>query len=279
MLVSPRRNQISSCTIDFRCSFLVVTSGKPSARSKRICRPNTLRVPVPVRSAFSVPCSSTWRRRSRYWRIRRLRAAAVAAARQRRRAARQPKQHDADDDQRQRQDLAHRQPVERDETELHVGLAHELDAEAEQAVKQREQTRHRITRPRLARIEPEHREQHDAFEAEFVELRGMPRFVVRAGRRDTSGADRPGSCRATSSARGKIMPHGASVCRPQSSPPMKLPSRPRPSPIGTSGATKSMTSKKLSWLRRDQISAPASTPSRPPWNDMPPSQTRNSASG
>ena len=30
MLVSPRRNQISSCTIDFRCSFLVVTSGKPS---------------------------------------------------------------------------------------------------------------------------------------------------------------------------------------------------------------------------------------------------------
>ena len=27
--------------IDFRCSFLVVTSGKPSARSKRIWWPNT----------------------------------------------------------------------------------------------------------------------------------------------------------------------------------------------------------------------------------------------
>ena len=133
MLVSPRRNQSSSCTIDFRCSFLVVTSGKPCARSKRICQPNTLRVPVPVRSAFSVPCSSTWRSRSRYWRIRRPSfcgacCAAIAAGRQqRRRAARQPQQHDADDDQRQRQDLAHRQPVERDETELHVGLAHEFD--------------------------------------------------------------------------------------------------------------------------------------------------------
>ena len=29
MLVSPARNQSSSWTIDFRCSFLVVTSGKP----------------------------------------------------------------------------------------------------------------------------------------------------------------------------------------------------------------------------------------------------------
>ena len=29
MLVSPRRNQISSWTIDLRCSRLVVTSGKP----------------------------------------------------------------------------------------------------------------------------------------------------------------------------------------------------------------------------------------------------------
>ena len=42
--------------IDFRCTFLVVTSGKPSARSKRIWWPNTLRVPVPVRSALAVPC-------------------------------------------------------------------------------------------------------------------------------------------------------------------------------------------------------------------------------
>ena len=32
MLVSPRRNHSSSCTIERRCSFLVVTSGKPSAQ-------------------------------------------------------------------------------------------------------------------------------------------------------------------------------------------------------------------------------------------------------
>ena len=56
MLVSPARNQISSWTIDLRCSFLVVTSGKPSARSKRIWWPNTLSVPVPVRSVLRTPC-------------------------------------------------------------------------------------------------------------------------------------------------------------------------------------------------------------------------------
>ena len=42
VLVSPARNHISSWMIDLRCSFLVVTSGKPAARSKRIWWPNTL---------------------------------------------------------------------------------------------------------------------------------------------------------------------------------------------------------------------------------------------
>ena len=55
MLVSPRRNQSNSTMIDLRCSFLVVTSGKPSSRSKRIWWPNTERVPVPVRSIVSAP--------------------------------------------------------------------------------------------------------------------------------------------------------------------------------------------------------------------------------
>ena len=32
--------------MDLRCSFLVVTSGKPSLRSKRIWCPNTERVPI-----------------------------------------------------------------------------------------------------------------------------------------------------------------------------------------------------------------------------------------
>ena len=39
------------------CTFFVVTSGKPAARSKRIWWPKTLRVPVPVRSPFSTPSS------------------------------------------------------------------------------------------------------------------------------------------------------------------------------------------------------------------------------
>ena len=41
--------------IDLRCSFLVVSSGKPSRRSKRACAPKTESVPVPVRSAFGFP--------------------------------------------------------------------------------------------------------------------------------------------------------------------------------------------------------------------------------
>ncbi len=49
------------------CSFLVVTSGNPSLKSKRIWWPNTDRVPVPVRSVFSTPCSNTWRMKSSYW--------------------------------------------------------------------------------------------------------------------------------------------------------------------------------------------------------------------
>ena len=46
-------------------TFFVVTSGKPSARSKRIWWPNTQRVPVPVRSPFSAPSSRIRWRRSR----------------------------------------------------------------------------------------------------------------------------------------------------------------------------------------------------------------------
>ena len=65
-LPSPRRNQRSSRTIERRCTFLVVTSGNPSPRSKRIWWPKTLFVPVPVRSALATPWSRTWRRKSSY---------------------------------------------------------------------------------------------------------------------------------------------------------------------------------------------------------------------
>ena len=49
-----------------RCTFFVVTSGKPSLRSKRIWYPKTLVVPVPVRSALATPWSRTWRMKSSY---------------------------------------------------------------------------------------------------------------------------------------------------------------------------------------------------------------------
>ena len=62
----PCRNQSSSYAIDLKCTRFVVTSGNPSARSNRNWRPNTLVVPVPVRSVLRVPCSSTSRSRSSY---------------------------------------------------------------------------------------------------------------------------------------------------------------------------------------------------------------------
>src|SRR3989339_872118 len=66
MFVSPRRNHRSSWMMERVWSFFVVSSGKPSLRSSRNCRPNTLNVPVPVRSALLLPFSYTSLRRSRY---------------------------------------------------------------------------------------------------------------------------------------------------------------------------------------------------------------------
>src|ERR1044072_1387568 len=65
-LVSPARNQSSSCTIDLVCTFLVVTSGKPSGRHRRNCPPKVESVPVPVRSPISTPRARTCGSRSRY---------------------------------------------------------------------------------------------------------------------------------------------------------------------------------------------------------------------
>lgn len=47
-------------------NLLVVSSGNPSDRSKRIWYPNTLCVPTPVRSCFTTPSFLIWRNRSRY---------------------------------------------------------------------------------------------------------------------------------------------------------------------------------------------------------------------
>src|SRR5687768_5814195 len=69
ILVSPRKNHSSSWMMDFKWHFFVVISGKPSDKSKRIWYPNMESVPVPVRSDFLCPCSSTCCMSSRYWRI------------------------------------------------------------------------------------------------------------------------------------------------------------------------------------------------------------------
>src|SRR6476619_1757311 len=116
MLVSPRRNHSSSCTIERRCTFLVVTSGKPSARLNRICQPNTLRVPVPVRSAFSVACAFTCHKRSRYCLIvgSTLRRNDDRLWLHRRRPPRQPQPVQPDENDRYFEYLPHRQPAERE---------------------------------------------------------------------------------------------------------------------------------------------------------------------
>ncbi|MNU07336.1 hypothetical protein D3C72_2528750 [compost metagenome] len=60
---------------------------------------------------------------------------------------------------------------------------------------------------------------------------------------------------------------------PHSSALMKLPILPAPNPIGTSGAIKSISWKKLLPLRLPNHQLASITPIKPPWNDMPPFHT------
>src|SRR5215469_6019304 len=66
MLVEPRTNHSSSRTTASNKTFFVVNKGNPFRKSYWVCRPNSDNVPVPVRSVFFVPFSSTWRTSSRY---------------------------------------------------------------------------------------------------------------------------------------------------------------------------------------------------------------------
>ena len=97
---------------------------------------------------------------------------------QRRRTERPPQAIQAEGDHRQFQHLPHRQPAEGEVTQLRVRHADELDREPEGSVHQREQRRHAITRARRARIQPQHHEHHQAFEAVFVQRRWMARVLV-----------------------------------------------------------------------------------------------------
>jgi hypothetical protein len=60
------------------------------------------------------------------------------------------------------------------------------------------------------------------------------------------------------------MPHGTVVGRPGSSPLMKLPMRPVASPIGTSGAMKSMVVSQRFFLIQQYAATASSTPRKPP---------------
>ena len=99
-----------------------------------------------------------------------------------------------------------------------------------------------------------HEEQHQTLERRLVELARMAR--LRPGVREDH---RPGQRRST---------------RPQSSALMKLASRPKNSPIGATAATASADLEERELPRRRAKSqAATSTPTRPPWKDMPPCQT------
>ena len=77
------------------------------------------------------------------------------------------------------------------------------------------------------------------------------------------------------------MPQGRSALekRPHSSPLMKLPIRPAANPVGTQGATRSVTSRNGRLRIRANSARATITPSRPPWKAMPPFQTAKISSG
>src|SRR5579875_710685 len=55
--------------IDFTCSFLVVSRGKPATSANRIWWPKTDKVPTPVRSFLTTPSRRMRSISSRYWRM------------------------------------------------------------------------------------------------------------------------------------------------------------------------------------------------------------------
>ena len=77
------------------------------------------------------------------------------------------------------------------------------------------------------------------------------------------------------------MPQGrlGSEKRPHSSPLMKLPMRTAANPVGTHGAIRSVTARKWRLRRRANSAIATSTPSRPPWNAMPPFHTAKISPG
>ena len=103
-------------------------------------------------------------------------------------------------------------------------------------------------------------EQHNAFQRRFVELAGM--------------------ARQRSPARGNTIAQGTSVTRPHNSPLTKLARRPKNSPIGAKAQRPDRRPTAAAACGGGRTARPRrTTPSRPPWNDMPPSQAAISCIG
>ena len=71
---------------------------------------------------------------------------------------------------------------------------------------------------------------------------------------------------------GKITAHGSVEGLPKSSPLIKLAILPRKIPIGATQAIISVRLNKLIFLFCEKINVEIITPSKPPWNDIPPYQ-------
>ena len=152
MLLSPDRNHSNSWMIERRCSFLVVTSGKPAERSKRIWCPNTLSVPVPVRSSLRARVAH----QSHHVQVLLHLSLCLPG-----RAICHDHHNSATRHHRHRQNLAHCDPIERKVAQVRVRNAVELDSKAEYAVQQQEQARYRHVGSWFRRVPPQYRKQDE----------------------------------------------------------------------------------------------------------------------
>src|SRR6516165_9192304 len=104
-----------------------------------------------------------------------------------RRSALRPQQEDEPgDDERQREDLAHGEPVEGEVAEERIGLAEELDDDAGAAVTDEEDAAERawpLANPRRALEDVDDEEEEGALEPGLIELARMARLRP-AGRED-----------------------------------------------------------------------------------------------
>src|SRR5690606_10156996 len=153
-----------------RWHFLVVTRGKPSARSKRIWWPNTLQVPVPVRSLLKVPDSRARRISSRYCFMPYIPLAIPP-----------PDEGGTEQNHWYTEQLTHGQPAEGQVADMGIRLAEEFDEKAESAIAHGEQAAYAHGRARPAGKEPEYDKQHHTLQGELVELRRVARQLQRIG--------------------------------------------------------------------------------------------------